>query len=703
MQGYEQAFVTYGVHRNAIASEEAARALSRRPPPVRATLLAAMDHWLILASRENAPEAAWLKQVLALADADPWRQGVRLAREKNDLQAMEKLAREVDTAIQPPEALFVLETGLSQQGSSAAALALLRRAQQAFPADFWINHNLGFALGQCEPPQHEEHIRFLTVAVALRPDSPGVRLNLGIALDYAGRLGEAKVAYRQAISLKPDYAVAHYMLSEVLAKHGQLDEAIAACRRAIELKPDHARARYSLGVALAEKGQLDEAIACYKRAIALDPKLAAAQNNLGLLLKVNGQWEEAVACYEKAIELDPKLAKAHYNLGLALADKGQLREAIGSYQKAIALDPKDPMAHCSLGRALFDKGEVDEAIAWYKKAIALDPKDAEARNNLGVALWDKGQREEAITCYKKAIELDPKVAKAHYNLGNVLVGKGQLDEAIASYRKALAIDPKHAMAHYNLANVLVGKAQVDEAIVWYKKAIALDPKYAEAHCNLGQAFRTQGRFAEALAAFQRGHELGTKRPGWPYPSAEWVRQAENMAAMESKLPAFLGGELQPKDATERLGLAGVCQAKKLHVTAMQLCAEAFAADAKLADDLKAGHRYDAACFAVRAAAGQVENPAKLDNKERTRLRQQALDWLRADLALRRKQLETGKPADRATAQQALCHWQEDTDLAGIRDAAVLTKLPAEECAACERLWADVAALLKKVDDKAAQE
>ena len=49
---------------------------------VRATLLAALDHWSILASSEKAPEAAWLKQVLALADSDPWRQGVRSAREK---------------------------------------------------------------------------------------------------------------------------------------------------------------------------------------------------------------------------------------------------------------------------------------------------------------------------------------------------------------------------------------------------------------------------------------------------------------------------------------------------------------------------------------------------------------------------------------------------------------------------------------------
>ena len=113
---YEQAFVTYGLHRNAMAPEEAARALSRGLRRVRATLLAALDHWLILASYEKAPEAAWLKQVLALADSDPWRQGVRLAREKNDRQAMEKLAREVDTALQPPEALFVLEMGLRQRG-----------------------------------------------------------------------------------------------------------------------------------------------------------------------------------------------------------------------------------------------------------------------------------------------------------------------------------------------------------------------------------------------------------------------------------------------------------------------------------------------------------------------------------------------------------------------------------------------------------
>jgi serine/threonine protein kinase/Tfp pilus assembly protein PilF len=300
---YEKAFITYGLHSNAMTPEQAAHALSRRSQPVRATLLAALDHWSILANHEKAPEAAWLKQVIALAEFDPWRQGVRRAREKNDRQAMEKLAREVDFALQPPEALFVLEMGLRQRGSSALALELLRRAQQACPADFWINHDLRIALKQCEPPLHEEAIRFLTAAAALKPDSAGVRYNLGNALAAAGRMDEAKVVYRQAIALKPDYAMAHFKLGWLLGQQGQLDEAIAVCRRAIELKPDHADAHYVLGNNLAQAGRPADAEAAYRKAIALNPDHAESHCDLGIALWQQGKLAPALLSLERGHEL----------------------------------------------------------------------------------------------------------------------------------------------------------------------------------------------------------------------------------------------------------------------------------------------------------------------------------------------------------------------------------------------------------------
>jgi hypothetical protein len=60
-----------------------------------------------------------------------------------------------------------------------------------------------------------------------------------------------------------------------------------------------------------------------------------------------------------------------------------------------------------------------------------------------------------------------------------------------------------------------------------------------------------------------------------------------------------------------------------------------------------------------------------------------------------KLLKTGIPQNRLQVQKQLRHWQRDADLAGIRDAAWLVNLPADELRACRRLWADVAALLQR--------
>jgi hypothetical protein len=47
----------------------------------------------------------------------------------------------------------------------------------------------------------------------------------------------------------------------------------------------------------------------------------------------------------------------------------------------------------------------------------------------------------------------------------------------------------------------------------------------------------------------------------------------------------------------------------------------------------------------------------------------------------------------------LSHWKHESELAGIRDAAAVAKLPAEEQKAFTQLWADVAKLLRTVEEK----
>src|SRR5262249_59822707 len=129
--------------------------------------------------------------------------------------------------------------------------------------------------------------------------------------------------------------------------------------------------------------------------------------------------------------------------------------------------------------------------------------------------------------------------------------------------------------------------------------------------------------------------------------------------------------------------------RRPRAAAENLPTAASAADAKLAAALKPAPRYNAACFAALAAAGQGSDADKLAFEERARLRRQARDWLRADLDLMSKRLEDGKPEDRKLVQDLLKHWQEDADLAGIRDKTALQELPAADRKACKWLMADV--------------
>jgi hypothetical protein len=101
-----------------------------------------------------------------------------------------------------------------------------------------------------------------------------------------------------------------------------------------------------------------------------------------------------------------------------------------------------------------------------------------------------------------------------------------------------------------------------------------------------------------------------------------------------------------------------------------------------------------------AGSGQGKDADKLDEKEQARLRQQAVTWLRADLAYWTQQAQSAKPGDRTLVQKRLQHWQEDSDLAGLRDPEAVKKLPAAERAACQKLWADMADVLKKIRQKA---
>jgi Flp pilus assembly protein TadD len=402
------------------------------------------------------------------------------------------------------------------------------------------------------------------------------------------------------------------------------------------------------------------------------------------------RWREAVECYAVARALRPELGEA---LADALVRGGRVGEGLALYERLAAERPDNPWLYLRHGYTLGKRGRYKEAEAVFRAALRLQPDDPVEHCNLGVTLSRQGRPREAEAEYRAALRLRPDFPQAHNNLGTLLCNvHHRYSEAEAEHREALRLQPDEPLAHYNLGLALGRRGRYNDAETAYRAALRLRPDWPEAHCNLGLALREQGRFAEALASLRRGHQLGSKTPGWRYPSAAWVRRCERLFEMESRLPALLRGDTAPASASECAEFASVCRTKRLYATAARLYADAF-------DNLPSQPRYDAARSAALAAAGQGEDARALPDKEVVRLRRQALSWLRAELALLVKRAAGGDAAAKQLARQQMQHWQQDADLASVRDREALDRLPDDERDAWRQLWADVADLLKKLEEK----
>ncbi len=695
---YEQMFQKAGLDVEALPAEEAGKRI--RSSTVAVELAEVLDEWAKIRRTIRGPaDPSWkaLLHVAQLADKDDWRGRVRRALAERDRETLRKVAASEKAFRLPSSLMFFLAFVLREDKETRGqAETLLREAQRRHPNDFWINEDLFSFLHALQPSPQEDAIRFATAAVALRPQSPGAHNNLGIALKGKGRLDEASAEYREAIRLQNDFAEAHDNLGIVLKDKGQLNEAIAEFREAIRIKKNFAEPHNNLGVALKNKGRLDEAIAEYREAIRIKNDYALAHNNLGTALQNQGWLDEAIAEFREAIRIKKDFAGAHGNLGSALRDKGQLDEAIAEYREAIRIEKDDAEAHFNLGLALENKGQLDEAIAEDREAIRIKKDFALAHYTLGNALRGKGRLDEAIAEYREAIRLKQDLAEAHNNLGAAESMKGRLDEAIAEFREAIRIKKENAEAHNNLGNALRDKGRLDEAIAEFREAIRIKEDYAKAHCQLGLALMQKGQFRQAVDALRRGHELGSQKPRWPYPSAKWLHNAERLANLDARLPALLKGEAQPADTGERLALAQLCQRhKKLYAASARWYGEAFADQPALAENLGTGNRYNAACAAALAGCGQGQDAAGLDEKLCAPLRRQALDWLRADVEAWRSLLTQHPDKTRPVLPKLLRHWQDDTDLAGVRGSETLAKLPEAERTEWKRFWQEVEALYQR--------
>ncbi len=387
-------------------------------------------------------------------------------------------------------------------------------------------------------------------------------------------------------------------------------------------------------------------------ALAAAPGNVSAHIDLGATLAVNNNPDEAITYLKKAIELDPGLAGSHTNMGNVLHARGRLKEAAESFQRAIDIDPYYVRGHVNLAYTLLVSGRRKEGLECARKAVEIAPDSAMAHSCLGAALQGMGRLDEAVACQRKAIELDPNFSNAHAALGSALQRMGRFDEAIASQRKTIEVDPAFPNARADLDRTLRTMEQLDGDVARFRKALEeRQPHEPEPYMKLG------------------------------------ILLCEARRDYDGAIPCFQKAlELDPKSARAHTWLGAALHGLGRYSEAIASCRKAITLDPKYTE----AH----VKLALLSGLAAAEKAAPPDLEERIRLRKQALDSLREAQTLLAEQLNSGEPAP---AQRTLRELQYDTGLAGIRDAAALAKLPADERKAFDQVWTDLSLLLKKAE------
>ncbi len=484
-------------------------------------------------------------------------------------------------------------------------------------------------------------------------------------------------------------------------------------------------------------------------------RLAAASFDLGRLTNEIGDKEDALRTYAESLAIRERLvrenpsvarfqsdlAKSYNNVGSLQSETGRPAEALASYEQARAIRERlvreNPSvsefqsdlagSHQSIGILQHETGRPAEAMASYEKARAI--WERLVRENPSVTDF---QRNLALNHYGIGVLQGALALGEYYMNGARLRDPGQEAEALASFERARAIQERlaresvghrfpertgHEPEHYRhpaeCDGPTRGRAGVVRPSTRDPGAPAREhPESPDFASLLGGTLHNMAvidlgerRFDKAQARLTRAIEWQRKallaNPGQPdYRKfldnhLSYLVQANEGLVLDARLAAVLTGTKKPKDDAERIQLANRAYEKALHATSARLYAEALANDPKLADDRQAGHRYNAACAAALAGCGQGKDDPPPNDAAKTKLRQQAFDWLQSELAAWAKVLATGPAGLKANIAPTLKHWKADADLAGIRDEKELAKLPEPERAALKQLWTDVNRLLTK--------
>ncbi|MFN8483227.1 MAG: DUF5107 domain-containing protein [Anaerolineae bacterium] len=463
-----------------------------------------------------------------------------------------------------------------------------REALRRDPGDARCNLALGkLALRRGEFATAEDHFRAAVKRLTwlnFNPYDGEAHYNLGLALQYAGRLDEAHKAFYKATWNYAWQAAAFYGLAQIASLRGEPARALEHLDRSLAVNVHNNKARGLKAALLRRAGQSAAAETLAAESVSLDPLDFWARYELALATPAQASFRLA-----EMQALMRGEAQTYLDVALDYAAAGLDDEARDLLTIAARLTPLHPTAAYTLSYLARRNGDAAADTEWHARAAEASPDycfpwrleemlilqdtlrayrdDARASYYLGNLLYDKLRRAEAVALWQRAADLEPRLSIPWRNLGLAAYNDDKdLDAALAYFEKAVAANPQDPRLMLEHDFLLRRKAVAPETrLARYLERMDVVVQRNDLITELMALYNRTGQPAEALDLCQGRNfhpwEAGEGSVASQYTSAHWLlgRQALDAGDPRRALATFQAGLAWPSSLGELPSDAEIAQ------------------------------------------------------------------------------------------------------------------------------------------------
>jgi tetratricopeptide (TPR) repeat protein len=344
----------------------------------------------------------------------------------------------------PRQAALALE----QQGKNVEAEAAWQTFSNANPRNPEPYAHLG--LLEARQEHYKAAVPLYRKALAINPNVPAVRRNLGLALFKDGDLRGAIQEFGRLLKDQPhDFqlttltGMAHYGLAEYKEAIPYLRDAAAYDKQSLPL-------RLALAHSCLWSKQYQCVMDTYHEILALNADSAEADMIAGEALDEMKDNEGSTKMFREAVKANPKEPNVHFGLGYLLWTQKQYPEAASEFQAELANDPDHVQALEYLADADIQMNQSDKALPLLERVVKMNRSLPLVHLDLGIVYTEGDRKQDALRELTMAAKLNPGDVDVHWRLGRLYHALGRKEEARAEFEKASALNKRQDYDNFKL-------------------------------------------------------------------------------------------------------------------------------------------------------------------------------------------------------------------------------------------------------------